>query len=296
MSLDYDNALEKFYKILKNNLIRHKKKLNSNSVLITLLKLTSNVRFRILEESKVSSGKISNIILKVLIENRFIRVSDTEIGKYYISPQGIWQIEEKQCIISNETLLAFLSNDWFKEIRKPISDKEKIILLSLLSTRTFSINSSADLKKDDRSLECWKEIIESSFDFLKRNKIINSLKPDLYRKKGTKGNEHDVSHFFRHSDKLPKKTMGHFIAPGRQKYYLEITENGEVSLEKLSYIYKLVFTDKLSFDFIIEIKEFCCNIAHEKSLFIFDLDEHIFSHPKYDDVIYDALKNILLNN
>jgi len=296
MSLDYYNTLEKFYRLLKNNVIAYKKKLNNNSILLTLLKLTSNVRFRILEESKVPSGKISNIVLKVLIENKFIRVSDTEVEKYYISPQGIWQIEEKQGIISNETLLSFISNDWFKEIRKPISDKEKIILLSLLSTRTFSINSSADLKKDDRSLECWKEIIESSFDFLIRNKIINSLKSELYRKKGTKGNEHDVSHFFRHSDILPKKTMGLFVAQRPQKYYLEITEKGEVSLEKLSYIFKLVFTDKLSFGFIKEIKEFCCNIAHEKSLYIFDLDKHIFSHPKYDDVIYDALKNILLNN
>ena len=199
--------LTKFYKELRNNILKNRKNdLKNNSVLLSLLEKKSNQILRLLICSSIPSFKISRNILNNLIAKKYIKVSDQDVDYYVITVKGIWEIEKTEGIIDEKLLLDFIDNKWFvfEETTKLLSEKEKIILLSMLAARTFSKESPINLKLNKLAINTWKEILEKSFYFLKENEIISKIKHSELFKEG--GNERIVSHIIRHTDILPKRT------------------------------------------------------------------------------------------
>lgn len=284
--------LEKFYQKLYDNLEKINK-LKENSIIISFLYIKSNDQYRLLNESSIFSYKIPKEIINNLQDRKLIRNTDT-LNNYVITAKGIWDIENKKNILNEIKLINYIDNKFFnvyKLSEKPLTDKQKVILFSMLAARTFSEKSSIDLKKDETVMNAWKEIVDKSYEKLTSLDIISELeKDDLYGKKENKGNEKPVSHLYRHTDELPKKTRGLFKAIGKQKYFLDISKDSEISKESLGFLFKQIFESKvLSLTEINDIDTFFQEIAFTKNIYVFDPREHIFSKPEYDEIMRETL-------
>jgi hypothetical protein len=173
-----------------------------------------------------------------------------------------------------------------------LNDKEKVILFSLLALRAFSKESSIDTGRGDEAYnKAVKNIIINLSEFLFNNHIItSSIRNELEGKKllGT------VSHFFRYSEHIPKKTDGLYVALRPNKYFINISdENGQVNIDDLIFLFSKVVEDKLNYQHANLIKDKCVEGAYSMSTNIFDPTKHKFANTKYDDLIEQALRKLL---
>lgn len=292
MGLNSDYYLKKIYHKLYACLTSEKR-IHDKSALISLLDVKSNSRLRIIADSNIPSHKIPAFILNELKQKAYIRESKDEIDQIVITAKGIWTVEKDKGILDSKSFINFVDNKWFNFSKsiKPLSEKEKIIILAMIATRAFSESSAVDLKQNELVLNNWKGILNASFDFLKDNKIISKLKVNELYGKG--GNEHPVSHLIRHTDALPKKTKGIYRAPGKQKYYLDVFQNLGLNTLKISYLVKLITNDKNDFVFSNKIISFCNKISFEKCIYVFDLEKHIFNKPEFELQLEGAIKSVI---
>ena len=294
MPFDSEYYLKRFYDKLYDNLL-FENKLKKDSILLSFFDIKSNVRYRALELSAISTENIPEIILSNLIKDNLIRQSD-EINKYTITAKGVWGIEKNNKKITEDSIVDQLDEKFFDVYleKKTLSDKEKVILFSMISARAFSEEAPIDLKKDEYALDAWKRILDNSYNKLHEMKLITKMnEEELY---GKKGNEHNVSNLLRHTDSLPKKTKGLYKVKVPQKYYLDIYSNNSLSKEKLEYLINIIFITKknIQVEAVDEMNDFCLKIAYEEAHNIYDFKNHTFISPDYDDIVKDSLKEALL--
>ena len=98
----------------------------------------------------------------------------------------------------------------------------------------------------------------------------------------------------RHTDALPKKVNRIFKAPGDQKYYLDIMEEGELNLEKLVYLFKKVFGEVMDLSNVDEIVEHCKLVFVENANFLYKQGSE-FTHPKYDMYLKEAAETVVFS-
>lgn len=284
--------LYKFYDVLYDNFIMFKIRMENKSILFSFLKITKNSRNKLISESSLPSSKIPNSVLNLLLSEKLIQ-SNNEINKLVISAKGVWVVEKEKGIISEEILLNYINEKYFAEKIKPLNSKEKIILFSMIAARTFSEKSAIDLKKDSFIADNWKDIIDLSAE--KLNSIGVVSKKDVEDLYGSPGNEHLVSKLFRNNSYLASKIKQLYKSPGDQKYYLDIYDDFQLSKNKLSYLLWEVFAGNLSDQEKEEIMHFLNDISSKKSIYVFELSEHIFSMPKYDVIIEDCLMDSIIS-
>lgn len=294
MYTDKIKIITQLYNELKNECIRQKKKIIKDSVLCTLIKMTSNSAYRILKEVSVSSTVFPLKIVNELIQENLVRYTD-ESQRITLTGHGIWRVEEKLKKEPFIDLLNFIDEKYIKLFheKESLEPREKITLLSLIAGRAFSKDSSMDLKKSIRIGNSWKEVIDLSYNFLSENKIVEKIKiEDIY---GKGGNEPPVSYCMRRANGLPKKTDGIFIFEGNQVYYLDLYKDGGIKINKLVVLFKSIFGDKLDYKLIESIYNFCYKISKEKCLYLFsDIGKHVFATHDYDMLIKKSLQNVFL--
>ena len=234
-------ALDKFYASLYTTMLRNKRKIIKESIFISFLKMSSNTSYELLSESSIHAHKISSEIIDELQNLNLIRGTDS-LNKYAITAIGIWEVENKTNLINLPKFLAYLDEkhfDVYANSSKPLNDKQKVIIFSMIAARTFSEKSTVDLKRNDDTTNAWKEITDQVYCKLKDMGIISNLKIEsqdgksLYGKPGT---EKPVGNLYRHTDKLPKLTKGIYKALGQQKYCLDLSDDCGLFKEQLTYV------------------------------------------------------------
>lgn len=280
--------LEKFYNKYRDSL-ELQKKYKYRSLILSSLEVKNNVRFKLLCEAILSAEEIPQEILINLIDDHLIQETD-DVNKYVITAKGIWEIEKRNKVLTDNKIIEYIDKKMFNLFTtgKTLSEKEKIIMLSLIAIRAFSEKSSMNLHTDDMTKDTWKNVIEKTYDFLQSMKIIQKMKKEeLFGKK--EGNENPISNFIRHSDSLPRKSKNIYTILGKQTYFLNIFSNGIFSNDKLRFLWKLIFEDNLDADQIEKVLTFIKQIAHDDSIMIFSIKDHIFSTPVYDEIIQKEL-------
>jgi len=287
--------LDKFYKKLYNN-INREKNFTKDSIIITFIKTTKNKARDLLRKSTIESNRLPKNIINKLQEKDLIRSADFP-NEYVITAKGVWEIERNKEIITDDILIDFFDNrkfDFFGKI-KGLSDREKVILLSMIAARTFSKDSVVDLKKEKRIRDEWKNIVEDCYGKLKQiNVITKGKKDDIF---GEARADPPIVNLFRHTESLPRKTKNIFKSRGKNlTYYLDLSKESEISKENLAFVFWLIFGDALTKDNnepsmskIQEINQFLKEISTEKSVQLFDIENHKFSEVHYDDIIRDSL-------
>lgn len=284
--------LGKYYSNLEENLVLEKGK-KFKSLIFSLMKTTSNTRFSILENSSLQDYRTPDSILSKLKSEGLIRDS-SKIGRSVITAKGIHRIEKLKGILEEDTIVSHIDREYFDLPMKigSLSDKEKVILFSMVAIRAFSEDSTIDLKKGGTVLNAIQKLLEEAYDFLNKNRFIGNLdKSDLY---GKRGNEHPVSNLIRHTVDLPKKTRGVYKCEGQQRYFLDLYKGSSVEIDKLAYLFFLVFSKKAKIEIKSEIENFCNKIPYELSVYIFEMRNHKFAKPSFDKIISGSITEYFL--
>ena len=292
MNKDAFHLLERIYGNYRDILQGQKKK-KIGSVLISSLEVKNNVRFRSLSEASVSGMDVEYSQLSELLDLGLLREADVP-SRYTITARGIWEVETRRNTINESKLVDYIDAKSFDVFggEPSLTDKEKVIVMSLIASRAFWSESSVDLYRDD-TLEDWRSIVEDVFEKLADYGVIAKLeKSDLF---GSAISERPLSNLLRHTDALPRKTRALFKAPGKQKYYLELYDGKKFSNESLDYLVRLVFGGRITPSNLYDVHDFCNKIAHNKGIRIFDLDKHPFLSMEYDDVILESLRKSSLH-
>lgn len=283
-----DEVIRQAYSTLYENIQRKKGGLTKGSVLLSLISMTSNPRFELLKSSAFSGRGIPRARLEELLAKKWVRRLDTP-DKYVITAYGIWEVEEKEETLNTEKLVEYLEDeifDLYKVSEKPLKDSEKLILFSMITARAFSDKVTVNLKKDEIASETWKEIFDTVYNEMRTLGLISTTKEKLYE---NKPNETSISYIFRRVNDLHKKTQGIFVQTGKQKYFLDIYDSTNLDVERLKYLFRLIFSERhFSAEEIDSIYEFMSNIAYKKNGYIFETGEH-FARPVFDNVIREAL-------
>ncbi len=283
--------LKDFYNLLRVNM-RRQRSLKRNSVLISFFETRSASRFKWLKNSTIHSSLVPNDVLIPLLSKGYIQVL-SNINTYAITAKGVWVSEQDLEIMNEENLLSYINNKYFtgkppgSNVKNDLDDKEKTILLAMISARSFSEKSLTDLKKSEIVKDKWQEILEKSYDLLLSQNQITKLEKELFFNK--KGNEHVASSIFRHNNQMVQKTLGIYEYKGNYQYYLNLYEESQFSTEKLSYLFWKIFKGKIDLDSVDAIAEYCNEISKKESIYLFDMKEHVFSMPVYDSLLKDSL-------
>jgi len=292
MNQNEKKYLMKFYDALYDNLERDRK-LKEKSVFISFLRTNKTPRYKLLTKSAIPSSKVPNKIINFLLLEKLI-TSTNEIESYTITAKGVWSIENEKGKLDEDSFISYINKEYFTiEKQKKVTDNEKVVLFSMIVARTFSDKSPLYLETGSSSVDKWKEILDLSCDKLISLKVIpKTTKNKLYSKAG---NEHAVSNLIRHNIYLSPKIKGIYHSMGSQNYYLDIYDDSQISKDKLSYLFWKIFNGNLNNESIDEIAKFCSRLSDNMSIYIFDLDIHIFSTPKYDIIVKDCLKDSMIS-
>ena len=148
-------SLQVFYDKLRSTL-EVKKKLKHDSCLISLtFGVKSNARNDLIKNSSLDKNEISASVRKELLTSGFIREIEDN-GKFEITAQGIWDVE-KDSIVDVEGLISYIDQERFFVKIEGMSDKERIIIFSMICGRAFSDESQIDLMDQDL-LENWSKV------------------------------------------------------------------------------------------------------------------------------------------
>ena len=285
--------LDTIYDKLRSAL-QEKKHLISDSVIISLLDKKSNKRSEYLKNVSFTKDSLTFDEYEEAKDNDFIRELGEGTGVYTLTLKALWDIECLTLSISEEKMLEYLDKKHFvfDEFNQPLTEKEKVIILAMIGARSFSKESAIDLHKSDSIIQAWRLIFEQTHRMLYNLKIIRKLNiEDLF---GKEGNEEPVSNLIRHTDALQKKTSHIFKVKVPQKYFLNLDlDDGESSKNSLKLLYKKILESELSLEVIDLLKDFCDKIAHENSLFIFEMEKHKFNDLYWDDLIVSSLNDLI---
>ncbi|MBC8200011.1 MAG: hypothetical protein H8E80_08215 [Desulfobacteraceae bacterium] len=288
--------LIKLYENLKTTFIRNHKGKDEKSIYFSLLNLGSKTkRMRILQKAAVPAMSLNNKHLELLINLNYVEYIDKKRDICFTS-FGIWKSENILDVIDTKELLDFIDNKWFNcfaDFNRPLSDKEKVILFTLLSVRAFSKNSAVELKNENCH-DGWAKALNLSFDFLHKKQIISDKNLLSSMTKETKSLQ-PVIHFFRYSEYLPKQTNGIFIARGNNSYYLDLYKHEKIDVQSLIFLFEIIFQDKMDFVLMDKTNEHCQKTSYDISIKVFTLDKHIFSTLDYDDLVKQTLRRIIVS-
>jgi len=249
MKPETDDGLEKFYNNIYIACEKEKKvkKIVDDSIIKTLLGLTSNNRYSVLNNSALPSYKIDRRSLENLLKKGFIRGTDNA-GHYTITAKGLWDVETKKNVLNESSLIEFLDEKKFnpyKSAEKPLVKKEKIILFFMIAAKAFSEKSAIDTKKGEIAETKLKEVIDKSAEKLASMEFIPKIEneSDIY---GEVGNEPPGGGILlRRVDELPKKIGGIYKSPGERRYYLDLYDGKIFSKDKLKFLFKKIFGDRI---------------------------------------------------
>jgi hypothetical protein len=279
--------LLKFYAKLESNIKTSERKLECDSVLFTLMKITSNKASKLLNESSITSRVFDKERIRLLESRDFIRAADDKdkYDEYVLTCQGIWEVEKEKLGADENTILRFIQKKYlsFSVKQKPLSEIERVIILSMIGTRVFSSETPMDLS-DPNVRDHWLQIFRDCSVFLMKYKR-GSTKTLVLEKQG---NEHPIAYAMRHANDLPIKTKQIFVFGSGKRYYLDISEGGKPSKAKIEHLLRLVFGELDRLNQIEEIRAFCESIANEKGKFVRDTFEFI-DHDT-DSLIHDSLR------
>jgi hypothetical protein len=286
---DYEKRLLKQMYGSYDDWLRKNNRMKSDSVLYSIIRTTRASRSKLFRET--AEKYIDPSTANSLIEVGLIRESDDR-RSYAFTMNGLFY---------TETILLENGN-FFKESDKyffnvfedvSITDRERIILITMVALRTFSEKSAIDMKESVGVQDEWWEILKRISDLLVEEKVVNE-KTSLSSYTSSKI-EHSASDVIRHSENLPPATKNVFIKPGNNLYYLDLIENGRIKTNVLADLLELVFegrgddytVDRISY----EMRSFprLHGIAVQSYM-----DENFFSSA-YDDEISQAFDLLKIN-
>lgn len=290
MSEDYLLILkEQFYDKLYNNLLKNDAQFRGHSsIFLRFLKAKKNPVLDYLDAAAISSDRIDPIILQELIECGYIRLSK-EFSKYVMTGNGVWVIENLLNKIDLQILVNEIDDDKYNvKWGGKLSDKEKVVILSLISLRAFYEKTPLNRKNKGNSVSNIHEVMIKSHDFL--NKNLSNFYVDLSKER----RENKVDTIFARLTDLPEKTHGVYKMGANSRSWLDIYSEKDnlINKENLGYLLWKIFGGDLNLEKQDVINNFCSEILLDHKNYVYnpeEIDHFVFSDIEHQNAINDSL-------
>lgn len=296
MDKKYD-ALNSIYFKLQASIFREEKA-KSKSLLWTLINFTEKKAEKYIYNSSVSKDDYPEDILFNLRDQGYLinYLNDNGETEYILSAKGIWVIDKQNQGFSDDALFEFLQQSFFSfaSKKKPLDDKDKLVVFSLIALRSFSPEVPMDLSTNKYRIG-WNNIMIESFDFLKTKNIFKNSYANFSEFLALPGSETEdaIKYIMRRRNDLSIKTDHIFNNPGNSKYWLDIFTGEHLNNGRLMKLLKLIITSIPNIDFLNEINQFLNETYRNKGKYV--LKDMSFLNSKYDDVIVHILKDIYVS-
>jgi predicted transcriptional regulator len=256
------------------------KRYKKNSVLFSILKMTKNTRHEFL---RVTAEKYIDLpTASFLIDEGLIRETD-EKGSYSFTGKGLEYTETE--IIGNNEYFSALDEDYFNVFDNiSIGDRERIILLTMVALRTFSDKATVDMRDSTGIKDAWWEVMLLVNDLMVENNIIPASS-SLRNATNESKIEHPASHLIRHSDVLPRATKGIFSKTGKNQYYISISQEGVLNIDKLADVLELIFENNHHYLTLSTISSEMRSFCRLHGLDVASSLQEDYFDSKYDDFI-----------
>lgn len=265
LSIEVKENIKIKYQELSNKLVLRKRKLESGSALCTLLVISSGDRLKVLSESSIDITNFSeqekyrtaeqnNLLRRIVVNNKINLI---------FSAFGIMEIEKELGVIDEVGFLGFIQKKFFdfEESNKKLSASEKTVLFGLITMHCFGADRAIDLDSMGTQAVWFQLLNNCIFPFLQALEIVPKSEKLLA---GSTGNENPANYLMRRQNNLSKKTSGFFANPGRNKYFLDLLLNDQIkAVSLLSYLFKLILPERVSFESIDSVKAFIYSTFQE---------------------------------
>lgn len=288
-----EEALLSLYDQLKSNLNIENKRIISNSILFTLIKMSSSERLRLLSSAYIDiSDSPNKLDMLELINDGFLlqRVFNNEIYLIF-TIRGLYYIEEKFYGIDHSQIISFLQTEYFNFGEQKLNPKEKSVLFTLITTHCFGSENSMDLTSNHKQ-NLWYEVMNDRVvPFLKEIKIISENETIINK---TSGNETPITHLMRRLNNLSKKTSSIYSFNRNLSYYLNLDiQNLQKSKNLLFFLLESIFTEPVTYDVIKKTKDFI-NSTYAAQAHILHGKSH-FDAEEWTSIIMDSLDRLILS-
>jgi hypothetical protein len=262
-------------------------------LILCLLTMKSNDRADVLRTASIDAKAADFSALQRLRSQGLVRETDERM-KFAVTALGVWICDRASGTADEKSLIEFIDEKYFRfaDTHPPLTEKEKVIVGSLIAARAFSEESAVNLSSDTLTKDAWRDILQSVYDRFKSGGIVRKLTDDDLFRKG--GNEHPVSHLIRHTDSLPKKTRGLFVAGGRQRYFLNVYNPADRARDNLAYLVLKVVDDAVEPSQLDSLSRFLRDVAYGDAMRVFDLTTHKYAKTEIDDDVNEALRTAVL--
>ncbi len=201
-------------------------------------------------QSKYESTEYDPVAMALKTEG-YIRSLEHEPGSYTITAKGAWIVETECYGKSPDEIIEELDKKYFSVVQEKLSDKNKVLLLSLVAVHAFSEKCGVNYTELGVEQD-FLNMNSDSFTLLKKLDRVSTPSFDSFFT--AKNNQKKKTAQLTSSiDVLPHCTNSLFVAK-RNNYYLELLKNGEIDKTALKDVIRVIF-DKISIteiDYIID--------------------------------------------
>lgn len=267
----YDQCLKKFDK-------------KEKSLWLLVVMSNSNTIKRAVKESSYNSPSPS-AIMDELIKSNY--VCESEPGVYSITAEGILYVEKNIYHLDDGALVDWVNKKMMFNNRK-ITDKNRIVLLTLLAARCFSDSACATYVEKDGEA-AFLDLIRDSNTFLIDHEIIEK---DAIKVSSKQKSKSEISAILDQIDKLPSSSGMLFVARDK-KYYLDVFEDGMIKVQSITMLTKIILGEKTSYEAISDLKVFCKK-SYMKYGYIFRTGDVFFEGAMVDYDIDSGMDDALI--
>jgi len=255
---------------------------SNDSLVIRAVTATKNKTMESLRQGEYKTT--DDFLIKNLLQGGFIRMSLP--GSYILTAKGAWVVETEKLEYTVEDLLSEIDKKFGQVGGKAssVSDKNKVILMSLLATRAFSKETVVLYGEYAHHEAFWNALVKS-YNLLDELNVVETPLEKMYSASGLKNK---VGSFVGSIDVLPSQTYSIFVS--KNGYYLDvINDEVEIDESKLCHIIKSIF-GVVQISHVEIISNFCIDVSRSEGL-VFSGSKG-FNTSKWDMAIERCLNTV----
>ena len=250
-----------------------------SSLIIQIISSNKNtVKRAINNGAYISSSEID--VVEDLEKEGYVRESSP--NKFTITAKGIFFVERNIRGIDDSRYESWLDSKYLNFEQEPLTDKNRVILLSLFAARCFSEGNSATYS-DESSLQAFMSLLVESNSFLYNHGLI---KEDALDSKDAKSKT-TISSILGQIDKLPSSSGLLFVAKDK-RYYLDVIKNQNIDRASIKLLTKIILGEKIDLESVNDLKKFCNN-SYMKYGYIFKSGKSSFNGSMFQFELESAM-------
>lgn len=224
-----------------------KSKKGTSLIILILSKRKTNVR-KSLKNSSHREGGHPGEVVKELLQAGLIK--ESALNEYVLTAKGILFVEEKIYHIDPDCYHEWIQKEYLDIDSEPISDRNRIVLLSVFATHCFS-ETNAALANTEEQRDSLLNLFKESESFLLDLGLIKKTIEDTNPKSKTL-----LAQITSQIDRLPD-TTSFLFSSGKNKYYLQVSNKEGIDRKKITFLTKLILGPNPSYEQVEKLESFC---------------------------------------